>query len=284
PDADVPGFSEAFKDAGRLVVDVGLLVAAQCDRYVERRCPGYEANKLGRIIAASRCCKARLLHYFPKGATAAVAAVEGADGADEGADETPLGAEAPVNAEAEAALEESQFSDWCAGWHADHGSLTGLIPAVFLNEDGREVENPDPACGLYIRSRQVRQGALVKAALPADVSAGECLFFQIGEAAQIHTGGLLAATPHAVRGPRVPRVSRESFAVFMEPMWDEEAVARDSDADAAGGSTAAEAGCAAAKGRQNAVLLPAGMTPLADRWSPGISFGEFTRRTLQSYY
>jgi len=42
------------------------------------------------------------------------------------------------------------------------------------------------------------------------------------ETSQIHTGGILQATPHAVRGcdPALEGckgVSREAFAVFMEP-------------------------------------------------------------------
>lgn len=31
--------------------------------------------------------------------------------------------------------------------------------------------------------------------------------------------GCAQATPHAVRGSSVKGVSRETFAVFMEPMW-----------------------------------------------------------------
>ena len=30
----------------------------------------------------------------------------------------------------------------------------GLVPAMFLDGEGREVANGDPRCGLYIRSRQ----------------------------------------------------------------------------------------------------------------------------------
>lgn len=29
----------------------------------------------------------------------------------------------------------------------------GLVPAMFLDAEGREVANGDPRCGLYIRSR-----------------------------------------------------------------------------------------------------------------------------------
>ena len=44
--------------------------------------------------------------------------------------------------------------------------------------------------------------------------------FQIGETAQIH-GGILQATPHAVRGANIAGISRTAFAVFMEPNMDE---------------------------------------------------------------
>ena len=43
---------------------------------------------------------------------------------------------------------------------------------------------------------------------------------QIGEALQIHSGGLLAATPHYVRsaaGPAAVGVSRNTYALFMQP-------------------------------------------------------------------
>lgn len=63
-------------------------------------------------------------------------------------------------------------SSWC-GWHNDHGSLTGLVPAMFMNKEGQVVANPDPSAGLYIRARN---GDLVKAVIPA-----EYMVFQIGE-------------------------------------------------------------------------------------------------------
>ena len=40
---------------------------------------------------------------------------------------------------------------------------------------------------------------------------------------QVHSGGLLRATPHGVRaasGPAAAGVSRNTFAVFMQPKWD----------------------------------------------------------------
>lgn len=46
------------------------------------------------------------------------------------------------------------------------------------------------------------------------------LAFQIGESAQIHTGGYFEATPHCViRSNQIAgkKISRDTFALFMEP-------------------------------------------------------------------
>jgi len=65
PTDDLPELEQAFKDLGQLIVSVGLMVSRQCDSYVKSIDPNYEIDKLSKIISASRCCKARLLHYFP---------------------------------------------------------------------------------------------------------------------------------------------------------------------------------------------------------------------------
>jgi isopenicillin N synthase-like dioxygenase len=51
--------------------------------------------------------------------------------------------------------------------------------------------------------------------IPAD-----CLAFQTGQALEVATGGKLAATPHCVKvgsSPEAGRISRETFALFMQP-------------------------------------------------------------------
>jgi len=96
--------------------------------------------------------------------------------------------------------------------------LTGLCPAMFL----RHVENGEPeiisapsTAGLYIRTRG---GDVVKVSIPKD-----CVAFQTGEALEIATNGHLLATPHCVAagslGPDT--ISRESFALFMQPNTDQ---------------------------------------------------------------
>jgi isopenicillin N synthase-like dioxygenase len=191
PTEDLPELQPAFKALGQLMVEVGLLVAKQCDSFVKSQLPTYPNDRLHNIIKTAKTCKARLLHYFPVDHLTTDAAT------------TPV-------------MDGDDVSSWC-GWHNDHGSLTGLCPAMYINRSSEEVANPDSSSGLYIRSRT---GNLVQVKIPADY-----LAFQIGETAQIHSGGCLQATPHCVRaaqGPAAAGVSRETFAVFMEPMWDEQ--------------------------------------------------------------
>lgn len=92
--------------------------------------------------------------------------------------------------------------------------------AMYLKaNDGAEptvVPSPSLASGLYIRNRG---GDLIKVSIPND-----CLAFQTGEALEIATGGKLLATPHCVRvggGLHTGRVSRETFALFMQPNTDQ---------------------------------------------------------------
>ena len=162
-----------------------------------------------------------------------------------------------------AALDTSSPSSWC-GWHNDHGSLTGLTVAMFNDKDGKEVPCPDSKAGLYIRSRS---GALTRVVLPSDVMA-----FQIGETAQIHSGGVLQATPHSVQASPAKGVSRSTFAVFMEP-------------DATYPMTVPEGADVSRihRGMKNE-LMPEGVKPLLGRWADKDDFGEFSDKTLNSYY
>lgn len=237
PKNDLPELEPAFKNLGKLISDVGVLVAQQCDAYVQKCHPNYKSNKLSSILSSSKCAKARLLHYYARNNDNIC--------------------------ESNSKSIEEEFSDWC-GWHNDHGSLTGLTPAVFMDNDGNIVSNNDKNAGLYIRNRA---SEIIKVSIPSDHIA-----FQIGECSQIHTGGALQATPHAVRGSTVPGISRETFAVFMEPMWDEPMRVPD-------GVSPEEAQTQSA-----AAALPKGVPPLSRRWDQKMSFGQFTKSTLKEYY
>lgn len=157
---------------------------------------------------------------------------------------------------------ESDLSSWC-GWHNDHGSLTGLTTAMFHDAEGKEIPSPENA-GLYARSRH---GNVVRVVPPPN-----CMMFQIGETAQIHSGGILQATPHAVKGASEPGIGRCTFAVFMEPEWHEPmSVPLGTDQAAL---------LRGARGE----LLPPGVPALATRWNNSMDFAKFTDTTLNAYY
>ncbi|KAM7277497.1 hypothetical protein ACFE04_019363 [Oxalis oulophora] len=182
PHSVLPELEVAFKALGKLIFDIGLMVAYHCDQYVSKGMKMSKDKGLEHIILRSRCHKGRLLYYFPA-------------------------------QESSHALDNS-MSSWC-GWHTDHGSLTGLTCGMF-KRDGEEIPCPDSAAGLYIRTRT---GQIVKA-----VFGPEEIAYQIGETTEILSSGYLCATPHCVRAPvgeGAAGVDRSTFALFMQPDWDE---------------------------------------------------------------
>jgi hypothetical protein len=96
------------------MIRTGHLVAKRCDEYTLNITGGNAAAaQCADVIERSPCPKGRLLHYSTAGPEA-----------DDG-------------------------QQW-RGWHNDHGSLAD---AICIDADGKEVPNPDPTAGLYIRDR-----------------------------------------------------------------------------------------------------------------------------------
>lgn len=183
PGSALPELETAFKALGKLMHDVGLMVAYHCDQYVSKGMEVDQNESLKQILIRSRCHKGRLLYYFP---------VLSSDCVPDG----------------------DSTSSWC-GWHTDHGSLTGLTCAMF-KRDGVEIPCPDSIAGLYIKTRTDQ---IVKVVF----GEGE-VAYQIGETAEILSRGYLCATPHSVQAPKgeeASGVDRSTFALFMQPDWDE---------------------------------------------------------------
>lgn len=183
PRDTLPELEHAFKDLGRLIFNVGLLLAYHCDKYVSKQSFLNEVHNLEVMLGRSLCHKGRLLHYFP--------ALQ--SNQDQNIDE---------------------MASWC-GWHTDHGSLTGLTHAMYM-KDGSQIACPDNTAGLYIKTRS---SAVVKA-----IYGEHDIAYQVGEATEILSKGLFHATPHCVKTPRGDKaggVERNTFALFMQPNWDE---------------------------------------------------------------
>ena len=188
----LPGFANAFQQLCTLIINVASLVARACDQYAQGSVEGYKPGYLEHVVKTSHVSKARLLHYYPS------KSIPGDPSED----------------------------DWCAT-HLDHGCLTGLTSAMFVDEDAHpplvgtdplpELDAPlDPKAGLYIRSRS---GETVQVKIPRD-----CLAFQTGEALEVITKGKFKAVPHFVRGPSPSvgkTIARNTLAVFTQPnLWE----------------------------------------------------------------
>ncbi|KHN32409.1 hypothetical protein glysoja_026303, partial [Glycine soja] len=177
----LPELEVAFKALGKLIFDIELMLSYHCDQYVSKGMKIHKDEGLESILHRSRCHKGRLLYYFPS-----------QQGVPDG----------------------NSLSSWC-GWHTDHGSLTGLTCSMFTR-DGVEIACPDSAAGLYIRTRN---NQIVKVVYGKDDIA-----YQIGETTEILSGGYLCATPHCVQAPKGEEssgIERSTFALFMQPDWDE---------------------------------------------------------------
>ncbi|KAK7743336.1 hypothetical protein SLS62_010659 [Diatrype stigma] len=221
PAETLPGFRPVMERACRLIIDVAVLVAAACDRFAEAEIPGYpRGGYLERVVRTSQTTKARLLHYYPMTAEA----MEAEDNNDS---------------------DDADDDSWCAV-HKDHGCLTGLTSAMFVDEgkadtdaaarvptlgDGEDKDalplqlpnleelpgSPDPRAGLWIKDRR---GAAVQVKIPRD-----CIAFQTGEALERITRGRFKAVEHSVRGARgrgAAGVARNTLAVFTQPNLDDE--------------------------------------------------------------
>lgn len=154
--------------------------------------------------------------------------------------------------------------------HNDHGSLTGLVPGLYLDSHGNALPGcPDPDAGLYIKSRN---GSIHQICLPSD-----SLAFQVGETTQIHSGGLLHATPHAVRGCYSNKkvggnITREALAIFMEPEYSD-------ILDLPLGRTLQDLQTELAERN-----LPNTVKGLKSRYQTGMSFQNFSDATIAAFH
>jgi hypothetical protein len=209
------------------MVSVGTMVAQQCDAYgtsaglslacgadaaaVARELPSYRPWLLSNTIVSSLTCKVPLQPPLPPadradavtGAAAALLCAVGGAGTPGGQGLVVRLAPRPRQPHRSARADRSL----CSG--ADGGA--GLTSAMFLNEQMQDVPCPDPEAGLYIRDRAGKEHRVRRdrqrqtERMTEELTAVQVTFepsqvaFQIGESSQIHTGGLLVATPHCVR-------------------------------------------------------------------------------------
>ena len=180
--AEIPELQATFNALGNVIRQVGLIILKNIDLFIKQKYPSYNLN-YPEIVSNSNQNFGRLLYYHARKKISLENLAENSD-------------------------------NWCE-WHNDHGSLTGLVSASYLNEDGTVAKNLNlTKTGLYVQNRK---GEVLRMSYGEDDIA-----FQLGETLQIHSGGLLNATPHAVKFmDDVPdNIARTTLALFMEPNQD----------------------------------------------------------------
>ncbi|XP_058111616.1 uncharacterized protein LOC131254917 isoform X3 [Magnolia sinica] len=179
PSNALPKLEEAFKALGKLMLDVGLMLAYHCDRYVTKGDLSRNDESLKQILLRSRCHKGRLLYYFPP-------------------------------PQSDCTQDLGTMSSWC-GWHTDFGSLTGLTHGMFTR-DGVEIACHDSAAGLYIRTRTDQ---IVKVIFGEDEIAYQ--IGETSEI--LSRGRLCATPHcvQAPKGEKALGVERSTFVLFMQP-------------------------------------------------------------------
>ncbi|XP_031123952.1 uncharacterized protein LOC116026724 isoform X1 [Ipomoea triloba] len=183
PCTALPELEIAFKALGKLIVNVGLLLAYHCDRYVSSRIATNENKDILHTLLPSRSHKGRLLHYFPTQNSCS-------------------------------AQDDGSIPSW-AGWHTDCASFTGLTCEMFTRDDV-EIPCPDNAAGLYIKSRT---GQVVKPEYGEDEIA--YMAGETSEILSRHLLCATPHCVQAPKGAEASAVGRSTFALFLQPDWDD---------------------------------------------------------------
>lgn len=110
----------------------------------------------------------------------------------------------------------------------------------------------------------------------------------MGEAADVLSRGKLRSTLHCVcRPPKVDNVSRETFVVFLQPVWSKSFSLSDYPMDQllSYPEVATDSTCLAEQNRMKLIdEIQKTVPPLFSRLKDGMTFAEFSRETTKQYY
>jgi len=110
-----------------------------------------------------------------------------------------------------------------------------------------------------------------------------CVAVQVGEAAEILSGGRLRAALHCVVRPRDRALSRQMFVLFCQPRWGAALRAGEAAGDT-GASVRDEGTRDEGDALEERLMRCAGVPPLRERWVEGQSFADFGKATTAAYF
>jgi hypothetical protein len=229
---------ELVEELGLYMMELGILVARACDIAIG-------GGQLEQSIADFGTVKARLIHYHSdfdnivikescsinrKGSVKKVSAKpcpswfqrtsrSPGPACNKTEDETEIMTKMHKDTTFEDRVDAISLLNLWQEWHYDYGIFTVLTAPLFLcasvDEEcliGQECHPPDVHTHLQLCNRRK---------LFSVRCSPESFIIQVGEAADILSGGKLRSTLHAVGRPSsLTDISRETFVVFLQPSWD----------------------------------------------------------------
>lgn len=237
----IPGFKDKACTIGKIMTKAALKLACHIDAMCSSS-GSSNKHSLEEALRGTDKVQARLLYYFPQ----------------------------TSETDTTSTAEDAWF-----GWHNDSGFFTVLAGDLYVNDSTGEplIDCPDPA-GLYVsvRGYGTTEQTVLKVTIP-----GDCLAIQMGECAQIMSGGIVRATPHCVRGCSSSGVARISLPCFVGAQRLTSPLLRDSTSNMTRVFAASE---------PNHPRVP----PLQQRWEVAtekmlpVTFGSFLQTCFEQYY
>eukprot|EP00250_Pteridium_aquilinum_P004027 c14278_g1_i1 orf=56-1402(-) len=286
-----------FRQLGEAMVEVGLLMARICDMAI----PGI---KLEEAILEASTAKGRLIHYHSLVDRLLLRDILSKTG-------SKARNETKSNQFKRDSMMNEAFSckDLWQQWHFDYGIFTVLTVPMFMSICDMDISCLESAVDNFLYA-ELKSSLLVENAesdalsrhiglkvlnsgngcvefvnVPAD-----CLIIQVGEAAQILTGGKLRATAHCVCRPSERSdISRETFVVFLQPAWNKRLILPKpvinptihghDDENLVSGIP-----ITSSTFEKEFQEIQSKVPALESRWKDGSTFVEFSRETTKQYY
>ncbi|WVZ91184.1 hypothetical protein U9M48_037388 [Paspalum notatum var. saurae] len=307
-DDDMVNLGELVKELGLYMMELGILMARACDIIIG-------GGQLEQSITEFGTAKARLIHYHSELDNSLIrenstkgkrlvnkAAVKHHQSCSKGRSGSPCSCcmksedgttvmavqeNDSKNTSVQGQAAEISLLNLWQEWHYDYGIFTVLTAPLFMRisegEKGlisQECHPPDAHTHL-----QLCTGRKVSSVRCPP----ESFIVQIGEAADILSGGKLKSTLHAVSRPLgFTDISRETFVVFLQPSWDKTLTYSGNTLDAEDESIHSKDTLFASDGSAGPcdedVFMQEIMRkipPLSSRLKEALTFAEFSRQTTK---
>ncbi|XP_010523684.1 PREDICTED: uncharacterized protein LOC104801985 isoform X2 [Tarenaya hassleriana] len=242
----------AFKELGFCMMEMGLCIARVCDGEIGGR-------ELEDSLLESCTAKGRLIHYH--------------SAADKLLLRDALRRTRSMRQKM-SRKHEGIYLDLWQQWHYDYGIFTVLTDPMFLSSSSLSKAGAVQCGHTYLKIYHPSENKvyLVKSPPP------DSFIVQVGESADVLSKGKLRSTLHCVCRPeKLDHVSRETFAVFLQPSWSKTFSYSDYVMDHIKLDSQLKASDLR---REIQKIVP----PLSSRLKDGMTFAEFARQTTKQYY